>query len=264
MLEGWRGQRAESVEAEVVRVLDKSGYRTMLAASRDPDDEDRLANIEELISAANQYDMDHPEDGGVEGFLEQASLVADVDRYDESGDIVTLMTLHSAKGLEFPVVFIAAVEDGLLPHSRSVESDNELEEERRLFFVGMTRAMRELYLTHVQYRMFRGMMERAIPSRFIGELPPEGIAVGHGADSSAASTSSGPSHHDWPADPEPQDDSVIVLKVGMLVRHAEFGMGRIVSIEGSGNKRKATVNFNHAGRKRLMLQYANLEPVLPD
>src|SRR5262249_15123338 len=146
------------------------GYRSMLADSTDPEDQDRLANIEELITAARQYAL---EDSSrtLADFLENITLASDVDSWDDQQDRVSIMTLHAAKGLEFPIVFMPAMEQGLLPHERSLEHEDELEEERRLAFVGMTRAKEELALSHARRREFRGRSFYAIESMFLNELP---------------------------------------------------------------------------------------------
>jgi DNA helicase-2/ATP-dependent DNA helicase PcrA len=154
-------------------VLEKSKYRMALAMSPHEEDHERLQNLDELISAARQYDDQAGDERTLEGFLEQVSLVSETDSLDSSAGSVTLMTLHAAKGLEFPVVFIIGVEEGLLPHERAIkdESRNAIEEERRLMFVGMTRAKRELLLTHTAVRAIRGRLLTSIPSLFLSEFP---------------------------------------------------------------------------------------------
>jgi DNA helicase-2/ATP-dependent DNA helicase PcrA len=159
------------VEEIMGLVLAETGYRQSLVDSDSEEDEERLANIEELLTAAREFDEVNPGDGALEGFLEQASLVNETDAWEVDDDRATLMTLHAAKGLEFPVVFIVAVEDGLLPHERSRDWLDQTEEERRLFFVGITRAQEELYLSLAKYRSFRGQSRLTIPSRFLTELP---------------------------------------------------------------------------------------------
>jgi DNA helicase-2/ATP-dependent DNA helicase PcrA len=175
----------------VARVATESGYREFLGEKEESLDEDRLANIDELISAAREFDEMFP-DEGLERFLEQTALVADIDTLDPDPDQVTLMTLHAAKGLEFPTVFIVGVEAGLLPHERSRDDEMQCEEERRLLFVGITRAEQELQLSYTRRRMMRGTHRTAIASEFLLELPrgememieppgeadyPEGLAV---------------------------------------------------------------------------------------
>src|SRR5437588_7121735 len=146
----------------------------MLTDSRDEEDEERLANVEELITAAKEFSEEDPS-RTVSDFLENITLASDVDGWDEKQDCVAVMTLHAAKGLEFPVVYMLANEQGILPHERSLNRNEELEEERRLAFVGMTRAKEELYLSYCRMREFRGQTLYAIPSMFLEELPREGI-----------------------------------------------------------------------------------------
>ena len=167
--------RDHAAEEVIRRLLTLSGYREALQADG-PAGEDRLANIDELISAAREFDREHP-GGSVIDFLEEVSLASAVDRWKDDEGSVTLMTLHAAKGLEFPVAFIVGLEQGLLPHSRANENDDELEEERRLLFVGITRAERELYLSHCRIREFRGQRQATIPSQFLGELPGDALTI---------------------------------------------------------------------------------------
>jgi DNA helicase-2/ATP-dependent DNA helicase PcrA len=159
------------VEEVLGHVLTESGYHDFLANSTAEEDQERLANIEELLTAAREFDEQNPGEGRLEEFLEQASLVSDTDAWETEIDKVTMMTLHAAKGLEFPVVFIVAVEEGLLPHERSREDKDKVEEERRLLFVGITRAEQELQLSLAQYRSFRGGQWPTVPSQFLMELP---------------------------------------------------------------------------------------------
>jgi DNA helicase-2/ATP-dependent DNA helicase PcrA len=168
---------AEAPPDEVIRhVLERTGYHRMLAESTDPEDIERVANIEELITAARQF-AEEDSSRTLGDFLENISLASDVDSWDDEQNHVSIMTLHAAKGLEFPVVFMAAVEQGLLPHERSLEHDkeHELEEERRLAFVGMTRAKEELYLSHACKREFRGRTFYTIESMFLQELPDDAL-----------------------------------------------------------------------------------------
>ncbi|HEY3393859.1 MAG TPA: UvrD-helicase domain-containing protein [Lacipirellulaceae bacterium] len=159
------------VEEVVGTVLEASGYRASLAGSDDEQDQNRLANIEELLTDARQFDEQNPGDGRLEEYLERTWLVNETDNWDAETDKATLMTLHAAKGLEFPVVFIVAVEDGVLPHERVGQHPDELEEERRLAFVGITRAKEELQLSYAVTRDYRGVRRRTIPSSFLMEMP---------------------------------------------------------------------------------------------
>ncbi len=168
---------ASPVEEIIARVLDESGYRAALKDSEDADDQERLANVEELLTAAREFDRQNPGPDQLEAFLEQACLVNDTDAWQADDDRVTLMTMHAAKGLEFPVVFVIAVEEGLLPHERSRESLAELEEERRLLFVAITRAREELQLSLAKYRDFRGQRRYTVPSQFLMQLPHEELEM---------------------------------------------------------------------------------------
>lgn len=168
---------AAPVEEVLGHVLTESGYHDFLRRSPDEEDQERLANIEELLTAARQFDERHPTDAPLEAFLEESCLVNDTDAWQADDDRATLMTLHASKGLEFPVVFIVALEDGLLPHERSRQEDQALEEERRLLFVGMTRARQELHLSLATYREFRGERRRTVPSQFLMELPRDQMRV---------------------------------------------------------------------------------------
>jgi DNA helicase-2/ATP-dependent DNA helicase PcrA len=159
------------IEEIVGLILSETGYREVLENSESEEEQDRLANLEELLTAAREFDERHPEANSLEQFLEETSLVSDTDAWETETDRVTLMTLHAAKGLEFPAVFIVACEHGLLPHDRSLHDDDKLEEERRLLFVGITRAQQELQLSYAQYRAFRGQVSPTVPSSFLMELP---------------------------------------------------------------------------------------------
>lgn len=198
------------VEEILGHVLEESGYRAHLQASKDEDDQERLANIEELLTAAREFDERNPGDGQLEAFLEQASLVNDTDAWDGVQERVTLMTLHASKGLEFPVVFIVAVEEGLVPHERSRDNPQELEEERRLLFVGITRAEKELHLSRAMYRNFRGQMRMTIPSMFLMEMPMEEMDVDDGVVGIAAQPfdddlAFDPAHDDFGDTAEPDE-----------------------------------------------------------
>jgi DNA helicase-2/ATP-dependent DNA helicase PcrA len=165
------------VEEILGHVLSESGYQQQLVDSEAPEDQERLANIEELLTAAREFDEHNPGEGHLEEFLEEVSLVSDTDAWEADNDRVTLMTLHAAKGLEFPVVFIIGLEQGLIPHERSMQDTAQLEEERRLLFVGITRAREELQLSRAFYRDYRGVRKMTVPSPFLMELPREEMEV---------------------------------------------------------------------------------------
>ena len=161
----------ETVEEAIGSVLHHTGYRKWLESSETEEDQQRVENLDELLTDAREFDEAHAEHGALEAFLEQASLVADVDDWNSETDRVTMMTLHAAKGLEFPVVFVVAVEDDMLPHARSKVHPQQWEEERRLLFVGMTRAKEELHLSAAQLRTLRGSRKPVATSPFLLELP---------------------------------------------------------------------------------------------
>ena len=168
---------SESVEDILGHVLNETGYRDYLAQEDSEEADDRVANVDELLSAAQEFDARHPQDGGLEAYLETAVLVNETDAWEAQREAVTLMTLHAAKGLEFPVVFIVGLEEGVLPHERSSHDDDQLEEERRLLFVGITRAEQELQLSRSLYRFRRGASWPTVASRFLMELPRNHMTV---------------------------------------------------------------------------------------
>jgi DNA helicase-2/ATP-dependent DNA helicase PcrA len=267
----------EAPPDQVIRdVLEKTGYRRALQESSDTDDQERLENIEELITAAKQFAA--AEEGATIGdFLENITLASDVDSWDGRQDTVSVMTMHAAKGLEFPVVFMLAMEQGLLPHDRSIGRGDEVEEERRLAFVGMTRAKEELYLCHARMRDFRGNTNYTIPSMFLSELPEEVVEV------DVSSSGSNPSFDDWrggsaaaeegwsatglPRKPAPivprklaattTDDKG--LAEGLVVRHATYGRGQIIELSGYGAMRRVKVRFATAGVRSFIVEKAQLE-----
>ncbi|MBL0176427.1 MAG: UvrD-helicase domain-containing protein [Ignavibacteria bacterium] len=232
----------------------------------------RMENVQELLSAIADY---IPADGNgtLEAFLAEASLVADVDAHDPSRNAVTLMTLHSAKGLEFPVVFLVGMEEGLFPSSQSIDRD-EVEEERRLCYVGMTRAMHKLYMTHARLRMRWGERLQQMPSRFLDEVDPatahresarhraERPAAGlHGAPSAKAKAKvKKPAHSEYSQLSEEsygQDDDGV--RIGAMVTHATFGRGKILDLHGTGDMARTVVLFESVGKKTLVLKFAGLK-----
>ena len=172
-----RESATDLVNTIIKKVYVETGYQETLLMTGNPEDEERADNLDELLNAAIEFDREHKDFGGLDVYLDQASLVNDQDAWDNDTDKVTLMTLHAAKGLEFPIVYIVALEDQILPHARSMESDSEIEEERRLFFVGITRAMSELQISRAMYRTRKGSMWPTIPSTFLMELPREKMEV---------------------------------------------------------------------------------------
>ena len=247
-------------------VLEQSGYLTELQGSVDPQDETRVENLAELESVAQEFANENPE-GTLTDFLERVSLVADADEIpdrDELGGVVTLMTLHTAKGLEFPVVFLTGMEDGIFPHSRSLGDPKELEEERRLAYVGITRARERLYVTRSMTRSAWGTPSFNPASRFLDEIPdvqwereePMNMPIGsNGFGSSPNSTSAARRL----GDRSDNDGPTIVLAAGDRVTHERFGLGTVVSADGVGAKADATIDFGSSGIKRLLLRYAPVE-----
>jgi DNA helicase-2/ATP-dependent DNA helicase PcrA len=213
------------------------------------EEQSELANIEQLITSAAEFDREH-EAGTLDEYLSMVSLVSDADHMKGNGGAITMMTLHAAKGLEFPVVAMIGLEEGCLPHARARESMADLEEERRLCFVGITRAEQRLILTKAASRMIRGVTERTVTSPFLAEMPADRLEVTDRAGSRSVGYE--------PASRTPTGKPG--LKMGQLVRHAKFGLGRIVEIDDGPVQKRAVVHFNEAGRKPLILEYAKLEP----
>jgi DNA helicase II / ATP-dependent DNA helicase PcrA len=270
-------------------ILERSGYAAELEAEQSIESEGRLENLGELVGSAREF-------ASIDEFLEQVSLVADVDSLDTEDSSVVLMTLHSAKGLEFPAVFIIGLEDGVFPHLRSLTEPDELEEERRLAYVGITRAMERLHLSHAWARTLYGATQYNPPSRFFDEIPAELTEVVESERRAARMTRSEASRDRWSgggwtggtstwgggagaggsrrdAARERQVDGALgasggptqgsaqglALRVGDDVRHRTFGDGVVQAVEGSGSKAEVVVHFAGVGEKRLLLSWAPLE-----
>jgi len=232
-------------------VIEKAGYLEHLLAERTIDAENRAENVKELVAATEEFKQ-RSEDPSLNGFLEEVSLLTDVDYWDQSKDVVSLMTLHSAKGLEFPVVFITGLEEGLFPLSRSLESRKELEEERRLFYVGLTRAKHKIFLCFALHRKRFGEMIN-LRSRFLDELPAELLEV-----EDLITTGWERKEKAFFSDQEMEfDDSL--LEPGTRILHPHFGEGEIVKKEGSGEGTRLVVRFKAGFTKKLMAKYADLE-----
>ncbi|HYY12729.1 MAG TPA: DNA helicase PcrA [Kineosporiaceae bacterium] len=253
-------------------ILEQTGYLAELRASHDPQDESRIENLAELVAVAQEYESTAPE-GSLTEFLEQVSLVADSDEVPdeavadgaadagESAGVVTLMTLHTAKGLEFPVVFLTGLEDGTFPHMRSLGDAKELAEERRLAYVGITRARQRLYLSRAAVRSAWGQPTYAPASRFLGEVPPE-LVEWRRSESTMTQIGSQPAVArlaNRPGVRSPGNREVVHLEPGDRVTHDAFGLGTVIEVEGSGDKSVAKVDFRDQGVKRLLLRYAPVE-----
>ncbi len=275
----------------VEKVIDKSGYRSTLVAENSIESQGRLENIDEFLSAVKEY-VNTDEEPSFSGFLESVALVADIDNYDEDQAAVVLMTIHSAKGLEFPVVFLAGLDDGIFPSVRSIIDDDDLEEERRLCYVAITRAKKQLYITHAECRMLFGSTQYYAPSRFLKEVPSELIvefgkkkekksrfqqdsggffSMSESSKKSFGSKSGGISIDDFikgskstlfekfdvRSDKKPELD----FSLGDRVSHKKFGEGTVSSVVELGNDKKLTIEFDTAGTKNLMAMFANLKKI---
>ncbi len=286
--------RHESVSVTLGKILDQSGYLKDLREERSEEAEGRVENLAELVSAAREYESRTPEPS-LGGFVDQLSLLSDVDEEAGSKDArVLMMTMHSAKGLEFPVVFICGLEEGLFPHSRSRDDEAELEEERRLCYVGITRAERRLVLTSAGRRRVFGEYQSCEPSRFLDEIPAElieevpsnfatpyggggygggsyggGRATSYGGRQGYGGGQGGNSYRVRPREePAPtykyedeDQSSPSGLKTGARVRHAQFGVGTILSVEPLGDDTKLVVRFVSVGQKTLRAKFAKLEMI---
>ncbi len=271
-------------------IISESGYEQMLKGENTQEGKDRLNNLDQLLAGMEER---RGRDLSLQDYLEQIALVTDLDAYDASQDRVTLMTLHAAKGLEFPVVFITGLEEGIFPSARCTDGGDKLEEERRLCYVGMTRAMEKLYLTHAQRRRIYGSYQYNPPSRFLAEVPDELLAKpaappvpkksGHNLaalfqqhpSSSATEINSSTAGSARTAgavggvsalvaehqviEVEAVPPSQQGFHIGSRVRHARFGIGTVRRLEGVGDKEKVIVYFNRFGPKKLLLKFAGLE-----
>jgi DNA helicase-2/ATP-dependent DNA helicase PcrA len=236
-------------------VVSGSGYREYIMSA--PDGEERWGNILELITVALQY-SDLPPDEGLAAFLEGVALVSDVDSLDEAVAAVTLITLHQAKGLEFPVVFIIGMEEGILPHIRSFDDPSQMEEERRLCYVGVTRAKRRLYLVRAFRRSLMGGVTVNSPSRFLDDIPRHLVTCADLRQGEESQLAAGA--YSWDEAPAPATD-LPELKAGDQVRHSQFGKGMVVSCQPVKDDNEVVVAFQGTGIKKLLKSFARLEKV---
>lgn len=261
--------------------IEETGILTLFKQEASPDSIARWENVQELLSAITEFCRENP-GKNLADFLETVSLIADVDKWNDSRNSVTLMTIHSAKGLEFPIVFMVGMEDGLFPLYNGNPENDELEEERRLCYVGMTRAKEKLFMTYTRFRYRFGEGYYPTPSRFFDEIEP-GLSIHHkqpktagwnnGASTQkkrrtflrASSNENAKYEQKKRKPPEPhfayEDESQVVpqLHTGSLVEHAEFGRGKVLALSGKGEVMKAVVLFDSAGKKSLMLKFARLK-----
>lgn len=254
-----------NISGLVEEIIDKTGYLQALINENTVESSTRIDNIKELITDAMEYEKSE-ESPSLAGYLEKISLIADVDNYDETQDVVVLMTLHSAKGLEFPVVFIAGMEEGIFPSFQSILSNDELEEERRLCYVGITRAKKVLYITNSFSRSIYGSTSYNQPSRFLAEIPSEIIE----GEQSVVST---PVRDSLFGTPYKKEHTTVNLShgttsvqrteynIGDRVRHAKFGDGTVLKATSVGNDIHLEVMFDTVGTKNLMAAYAKLKKI---
>ncbi|CAA0127848.1 ATP-dependent DNA helicase UvrD1 [Mycolicibacterium vanbaalenii] len=278
LLDELRGKLDDELGDLVEAVLDRTGYRAELEASSDPQDLARLDNLNELVSVAHEFsidlanakvlaetepeDEDVPDTGVLAAFLERVSLVADADDIPEQGSgVVTMMTLHTAKGLEFPVVFVTGWEDGMFPHMRALGDPGELSEERRLAYVGITRARQRLYLSRAKVRSSWGQPMLNPESRFLREIPQELIDWRRTEQTSKFSAPVGNAGRYGTPRPSPARSSagkrpLIVLEPGDRVTHDKYGLGRVEEVSGAGESAMSLIDFGSAGRVKLMHNHA--------
>jgi len=255
------------VDEILSEVLERSGYMKALVMQENPDAEVRIDNLRELISSAEDFhtanaEVQDEERSELELYLDQVALISDLDNYEHKPQSVSLMTAHSAKGLEYAVVFLVGMEEGIFPHASSSYDDEGLEEERRLCYVGMTRAMEQLFMTCARERRRFGSSSFQSPSRFLREVPEElmDVQTSPGAPrrprgSRRRAADSGHLDHSYAQ--ETYDDGI---QPGMRVRHSVFGLGTIDAVIGEGLDQKLKIRFDRAGIKTVMVRYANLEP----
>ncbi|GAW91557.1 DNA helicase PcrA [Calderihabitans maritimus] len=224
------------------QILDKTGIVAELEREKTTEAETRLENLREFLSVTEKYERSS-EEATLEGFLAEVSLVSEIDNYEEEEEVVVLMTLHTAKGLEFPVVFLVGMEEGVFPHSRALLEPGELEEERRLCYVGMTRAQKRLYLTHARRRTLYGNLVSNPPSRFLEEIPEELITSPGGQEK------------------EEETDKKTAFSPGDKVYHSHWGEGVVVAVKGDGSDTRLKVAFPDRGIKELLVEYAPLRKI---
>lgn len=244
-------------------IMDKTGYAQTLETSRDPQDKIRLENLGEFLSLAKTFTDENPE-GDLEAFLEQVALTTDLDTAEGSDDSVTLMTLHSAKGLEFPVVFLAGLEEGIFPHSRTLENPDEVEEERRIAYVGITRAEKELYVSNARSRTIFGKTTSMLPSRFLKEIPQELVEPlkvrRKVVDELQRHVPEHLSVMQRPVTkPVVRNPIAIDWHVGDIAVHGRWGEGTVVEVIGEKSNQRLKVNFPNEGIRHLMAKFAPIK-----
>ena len=241
-------------------ILDRTEYLAQLEESTDPQDQARAENIGELLSVAKDFQDTNPT-GTVEDFLEQVALVNDVDSFEQEESKVTLMTLHAAKGLEFPIVFLGGLEEGLFPHSRTLMNPEEIEEERRLAYVGITRAEKELYISNATTRTVFGRTSSYLPSRFIDEIPAELVdSLREKRKIPDDIKPTVPRHMSVASRPVTKpiirNEVIADWKVGDTAIHSKWGNGKVVNVSGEGAGMKLTIEFPTQGVRVVMAKFA--------
>ena len=251
-------------------LLEEIGYFEMLAAEGSIEAESRMDNLVELISGMEEFTQKYGDEADLQRYLAEISLLTDIDEWEEEGDAVTLVTLHSAKGLEYPVVFITGMEEELCPIIRVEDDIDALEEERRLCYVGMTRAKEELYFTRARRRRKWGSVQERLPSRFLGEIPPDllenvdqmrlvtHLSGGRTAGSRRKGSDQADRYDAMPDYENEDQDSAGIYQVGQMVEHPTLGQGRILEVSGSGERMRLVVAFTETGTRRLMARYSKL------
>jgi DNA helicase-2/ATP-dependent DNA helicase PcrA len=245
----------------VARVLDRTGYLRELEREGTVEAEARVENLRELLAGAEDFESGNAETGDERGslalFLDQVALVSDVDQAELRDDRVSLMTVHSAKGLEFPVVFLVGMEEGIFPHHAASRDERSVEEERRLCYVGMTRAMERLTLCWAQERRRFGSRTYGVPSRFLREIPARLVEQPDGARRAPAAARE-ERRFDYAYD-QSGDAGQAGIAPGLRVRHPVFGPGTVLAVSGAGSGQKLRIRFDRAGVKTVVLRYATLE-----
>jgi DNA helicase-2/ATP-dependent DNA helicase PcrA len=273
LMEGFRGGLAQGLSLDdlIARVLEGTGYVRALEKEDTPESESRIDNLRELLTSARDFHMANEDElasderSELELYLDQVALISDLDAYEERTDRVSLMTVHSAKGLEFPIVFLVGLEERIFPHASSSRDEAGLEEERRLCYVAMTRAMEHLFLTCAAERFRYGDRSHQTPSRFLQEIPEELVETLGSAMRGPRTRSTGPtttradSRLDYSYGQADVDEDGGVT-VGMAIRHPVFGRGEVLAVTGAGLSQKLRIKFDRAGVKTVMVRYANLEP----
>ncbi len=266
-----------AVSSVITLMLERSGYLRGLREERNEEAEGRIENLMELVSASNEYELRDP-DASLGGFVDRLSLLSEADEEDGAVEArVWLMTMHAAKGLEFPIVIVAGMEEGLFPHSRAAQDEDDVEEERRLCYVCLTRARRQLFLTGAARRRIFGEYQSTEPSRFVDEIPAELMTRMEPAYAAPSWTNSRyPARNSYGGSGgggysraretpptysyENEDQSAGSVRAGMRVRHKQFGVGTVVDVEDQGDDYKITVRFSSVGTKKLLASFAKLEP----